>query len=99
MHRPSGDTKEMLPVRFCESSIALGNVRRDGCAGTVQLISEEVISLWKILSYRDDRLREIDGFLVNFEFLEQKSHEEFIASVSVFLNYSFWRVGVEIIPQ
>ncbi len=46
MHRASGDTKEILPVSFCESSIALGDVRRDGCGCPIELISEEEKSLY-----------------------------------------------------
>ena len=60
MHRTSGDTEEMLLVCFGESSIALGDVRRDGCGGSVQLIPEEVISFGEVFGYRENRFCEID---------------------------------------
>ena len=64
MHRASGDTKEILPVSFCESSIALGDVRRDGCGCPIELISEEEKSLYCSGSTKKNCRSKWTGFLV-----------------------------------
>jgi hypothetical protein len=73
LDRTPRNAKEILPVRLGEPPIPLGNIRRDGQRGPVQLINEETVPASKLLRRGTDAVREINRLLVDDQLLKLES--------------------------
>jgi hypothetical protein len=68
------DREKVLSVRFGESAVAFGEIRRDRHRRAIQLVDEEVVVPRKLLRQAGDLIGEVDGFLVNLQVLEHERH-------------------------
>ena len=78
LDRASRDAKEVFAFGFGEAPISLRDIRRDGSRGTVELIDEETVAALKLFGGGADGIREVDGFLVDEEFLEGECHKSLV---------------------
>ena len=70
----AGDAEEVFAVGLCEAAVAFGDVGGDGRGGAVELVSEEAVAAGEIFGSQADLVCEIDGLLVDDEFLEREGH-------------------------
>ena len=74
LHAAAGDSEEVLAICFCEAAVAFGDIGSDGDSGAVELIAEKEVAARESLRQRGDVVREIDGLLLDSEFLEEERH-------------------------
>ena len=74
LDRAAGDAEEVFSVGFREAAVAFGDVGGDGEGGAVELVGEEAVAAGEGFGSGADLVCEIDGSLVDDEFLEGESH-------------------------
>ena len=74
LNRAAGDNEEVLAVGFGKTTVALGDVSRDGQSNAVEFVNEKAISAGKLLGGRTNIVGKVQGLLVNEELLELESH-------------------------
>ncbi len=77
LDRAAGDAEEVSAVGFGEATGASGDVGGDREGGAVELIDGEAIAARESLGAGEDLVGEVDGFLLNDEFLEAERHGAF----------------------
>jgi hypothetical protein len=67
-----------MPKKFlrsgCEPAVALGDVGRNRKGGSIELVDEKSVTTRELLARGADGIGEVDGFLVDDQFLETERH-------------------------
>src|SRR5262249_39731442 len=74
LNAASRDVEAVATVGFGEAAVALGDVRRDGKCGAVQLVGEEELAARQVTRQCANRIGEEGRLLVDLEFLEGEGH-------------------------
>ncbi len=69
------DSEEVSSVGLGESTIAFSDVCRYREGGSIELKGEKPVSASEFLGVFADRIGEIDGLLIDQQFLEAEGHE------------------------
>ncbi len=76
LNRAASDREKVFSVSLGEATISLGEIRRDGQCGAVELIDQKVIAAGKVFSVRGDPVSEIHGLLIDLKIFEHEGHLE-----------------------
>ena len=74
LDRTAGNAEEVFAIGLCEATVAFGDVGGDGDRRTIQLICEETVAACEVFGSQADLVCEIDGFLVDDQFLKREGH-------------------------
>lgn len=72
--RAAGNSKKVASIGLRETPIALSDVGGNGKGRPAELIDKKCVAAWKGLGMRADLIGELNGFLVDGEFLERECH-------------------------
>lgn len=80
LNRSSSDPKEILAIRLGKAAVALSKVCGDGKCGPIELIGKEAITPSEILRELADSVSEVDGLLIDNQFLKGEGHKQRVES-------------------
>jgi hypothetical protein len=80
LHGTARDPEEVSPICLCGAAISSGDVGRDRASGPIQLVKKKAVTTLEPLGMGADLVREVDGLLVDQEFLEVERHGALLLS-------------------